>query len=184
MKVSPLGPAGVLLIEPPVFGDERGWFMEGWHAQRAKEAGIQEEFCQFNVSRSERGVLRGLHFQEPNPRGKYVMALHGAVFDVAVDIRLGSPTFGQWWGAELSAENHRQMWVPPGFAHGFKVLSEFALFAYLVTAHYDGSADRAVRWDDPEIGIVWPGEVPPSLSAKDQNAPLLRDCATLPRFGA
>lgn len=155
--------------------------MEGWNRERYHSAGIELEFMQFNVSRSSKGVLRGLHFQEPNPQGKLVMALEGAVFDVAVDIRVGSPTFGSWWGAELTDENHLQLWVPPGFAHGFEVLSETALFAYLVTEGYQPENDRAIRFDDPAIGISWRTESP-QLSGKDEAAPMLENAPFLPRF--
>ena len=182
MNVRPLGDAGVLLFEPKAFGDARGFFMELWHAERYREAGIAETFVQMNVSGSERGVLRGLHYQEPNPQGKLVACLQGEVFDVAVDIRRGSPTFGKWWGETLTAENRRQLYVPPGFAHGFVVRSDFALFAYLVTAYYDADADRAICWDDPAIGVDWKVEAP-SVSAKDAAAPLIGD-AVLPAWPA
>ena len=181
MNVHALGSAGVLRLEPRAFGDARGWFMEGWNRDRYREAGIELEFMQFNVSRSAQGVLRGLHFQEPNPQGKLVMALDGSVFDVAVDIRQGSPTFGQWWGAELTDENHHQLWVPPGFAHGFEVLSPTALFAYLVTEWYQAENDRAIRFDDPDIGVHWKTQNP-QLSAKDEAAPRLKDAPHLPHF--
>lgn len=168
-------------IEPPAFGDARGWFMEGWNADRYRDLGIEHEFVQFNVSRSAGGVLRGLHYQEPEPQGKLVMVLEGAVWDVAVDIREGSPTQGQWWAAELSAENHHQLWVPPGFAHGFEVLSESCLFAYLVTAPFRKEFDRAIRFDDPDLGIPW-RTAQPVISAKDEAAPRLREAAILPKF--
>jgi dTDP-4-dehydrorhamnose 3,5-epimerase len=176
----PLGDAGVLLFEPKVFGDARGFFTELWHAENYREAGISESFVQLNLSGSERGVLRGLHYQEPNPQGKLVSCVQGEVLDVAVDIRQGSPTFGQWWSETLSAENRRQLYVPPGFAHGFVVRSEFALFAYLVTAHYDASADRSILWNDKELGVDW-GVDNPSLSAKDLAASSLGD-AFLPVY--
>ncbi|RYG23615.1 dTDP-4-dehydrorhamnose 3,5-epimerase [bacterium] len=180
MTIRPLGDAGVLLFEPKVFGDPRGFFTELWHQEKYREAGIAEEFVQLNLSGSERGVLRGLHYQEPNPQGKLVTCLQGEVLDVAVDIRKGSPTFGKWWSEILSAENHRQLYVPPGFAHGFAVRSVFALFAYLVTAHYDPTGDRSIQWNDPELGVEW-GVEHPSLSAKDLAAPLLKD-AVLPNY--
>lgn len=181
MKVTPLAIADVLLIEPDVFGDARGYFLESFNAARYRDAGILQPFVQDNVSRSARGVLRGLHFQHPNAQGKLVQVLAGEVFDVAVDVRSGSPTFGQWVGATLSEENHHQLWVPPGFAHGFVVTSDWATFAYKCTALYDRPSERAIRWDDPDIAIRWP-IVDVQLSPKDAAAPRLRDAAseTLP----
>ena len=165
---------GVKLIEPTVFGDERGFFMETWNARAFTAAGLDLTFVQDNHSRSARGVLRGLHFQIVNPQGKLVRVSHGAVFDVAVDVRRSSPTFGRWVGYELSAANKRLLWVPPGFAHGFVVLSDFADFQYKCTALYDPPAERAVRWDDPALAIDWPLDgMVPTLSAKDAAAPLL-----------
>ncbi len=181
MNIRALGEAGVLRLEPKAFGDTRGWFMEAWNRERYREAGIELDLMQMNVSRSTKGVLRGLHFQEPDPQGKLVMALSGAVFDVAVDIRQGSPHFGQWWGAELTEDNHHQLWVPPGFAHGFEVLSDTALFAYLVSERYIAEHDRAIRYDDPEINITWRTENP-ALSAKDSAAPTLSNAPFLPHF--
>lgn len=172
---------GVLIVEPKVFGDDRGFFMEIYHAARFAEAGVVDPFVQDNHSRSARGVLRGLHFQEPNPQGKLVRAVSGTVFDVAVDIRRGSPTFGRWVGVELSGENKRQLWVPAGFAHGFCVTSETADVVYKCTALYDPSTDRGIRWNDPAIGIEWPG-IEPLLSPKDAAAPLLADATLLPVF--
>jgi dTDP-4-dehydrorhamnose 3,5-epimerase len=174
---------GVLLLEPRVFRDDRGHFLETWRADRYAAAGIRDSFVQDNVAVSSRGVLRGLHFQWPEPQGKLVMALEGAVFDVAVDIRRGSPAFGRWYGVELSAENGRQLWVPPGFAHGYLVLSERAVFAYKCTAYYRPEADRGVAWNDPEIGIEWPVE-DPILSPKDSAAPGLSglDAHLLPQL--
>jgi dTDP-4-dehydrorhamnose 3,5-epimerase len=166
----------VKLIEPQVFGDDRGFFFESWNDARYRQAGISIGVTQANISRSARGVLRGLHYQLPNPQGKLVSVLEGEVFDVAVDIRRGSPTFGQWTGAVLSAANRRQLWVPEGFAHGFVVTSESALFHYLVTAPYDREADAGLRWDDPELAIDWPIRIP-ALSDKDARAPLLADIA-------
>lgn len=165
---------GVLVIEPRVFGDARGFFYESYNEAKYREAGIDRRFVQSNVSRSARGVLRGLHYQWPNPQGKLVSVLEGEVFDVAVDIRRGSPTFGQWVGVMLTAENHRHFWIPEGFAHGFCVLSEHATFAYQCTALYDARADAGIRWNDADIGIDWP-VTHPLLSDKDANAPLLRD---------
>ena len=165
---------GVVIIEPKVFGDHRGFFMESYSYQRYAEAGITERFVQDNVSFSARGVLRGLHFQNPNPQGKLVHVLQGEVFDVAVDIRVGSPTFGKWTGVTLSADNKRQFYVPPDFAHGFVVTSDTALFAYKCTDYYSPSTDGSVRWDDPGIGIDWPVDTP-QLSEKDAAAPLLSE---------
>jgi dTDP-4-dehydrorhamnose 3,5-epimerase len=165
---------GVFVIEPKVFGDERGFFMETWNMVRYKEAGLPYEFVQDNLSFSQHGVLRGLHFQNPNQQGKLVYVLQGEVFDVAVDIRVGSPHFGKWTGTTLSAENKRQFYVPEGFAHGFVVKSDSALFAYKCTDRYNGQAEGGVLWNDPEIGIQWPLEEP-TLSEKDRNAPLLSE---------
>ena len=182
MKVEALSLPEVLLISPTVFGDDRGYFMESWNRNRYSQAGIDEDFVQSNVSRSARGVLRGLHYQNPNPQGKLVYVTEGEVFDVAVDIRPDSPRFGKWAGALLSAENHRQLYVPPGFAHGFCVTSANATFCYLCTTLYDADADASIAWNDPAIGVDWPVENP-SLSNKDQQAPLLADVAKdrLPR---
>lgn len=166
----------VLVFEPKVFGDSRGFFLETWHAERYAAAGLPE-FVQDNLSSSTRGVLRGLHCQEPEAQGKLVYVLLGEVFDVAVDIRLGSPTFGQWHGVTLSAENKRQFYVPPGFAHGFVVTSETALFAYKCTQLFRPQLEFSIRWNDPVIGIDWPIALP-TLSAKDTDAPCLHD---LPR---
>jgi dTDP-4-dehydrorhamnose 3,5-epimerase len=169
--------AGVTVIEPKVFGDARGFFMETWQAQRYHEAGLPERFVQDNLSRSRRGVLRGLHMQFPNPQGKLVSVLEGEVFDVAVDIRLGSPTFGQWAGETLSGDNKRQLYVPPGLLHGFVVTSETALFAYKCTDFYNAAAELTVIWNDPDIGIAWP-LLDPQLAAKDLTGLRLKD---LPR---
>jgi dTDP-4-dehydrorhamnose 3,5-epimerase len=168
MNVSATSLAGVLLIEPRVFGDARGFFQETWQQARYAEAGIAGKFVQDNLSRSRRGVLRGLHFQQPNPQGKLVYVLEGEVYDVAVDIRRGSPSFGRAEGFSLSAENHRQLYIPPGFAHGFCVLSETALFAYKCTAPYDPACEATLRWDDSDLGIAWPIEAP-ELSDKDRG---------------
>ena len=164
----------VKLIEPQVFGDDRGFFFEGWNGDRYAEAGMPFPVVQVNVSRSARGVLRGLHYQWPNPQGKLVSVLEGEVYDVAVDIRRGSPNFGKWTAAVLSAENKRQLWIPEGFAHGFVVTSETALFHYLCTSGYDRAGDANLCWDDTELAIDWPIHAP-SLSAKDAIAPLLAD---------
>ena len=167
--------SGVKIVEPKVFGDERGFFMESWNRERYLEHGLPGDFVQDNLSFSRKGVLRGLHFQQPNAQGKLVYVLQGAVFDVAVDIRRGSPTFGQWVGVELSSENRRQLWVPPGMAHGFCVTSETALFAYKVTDRYNPEAELSLAWDDPEVGVQWPLEGAPELSAKDREGLALRD---------
>jgi dTDP-4-dehydrorhamnose 3,5-epimerase len=165
---------GVLLIKPEVFGDSRGYFLESWNRRRYAEIGLDRDFVQDNQSLSRRGILRGLHFQNPEAQGKLVQVLQGEVFDVAVDIRRGSPTFGQWYGAVLSEENHHQLWVPEGFAHGFCVTSELALFAYKCTDFYNPKAEFSLRWDDPDLGIPWPVETP-ALSAKDQAGVFLKD---------
>ena len=157
---------GVLIIEPKVFGDARGYFMESFQAERYAEAGIPGPFVQDNLSFSRQGILRGLHVQNPRPQGKLVQVLQGEVFDVAVDIRVGSPTFGLWEGAVLSAENARQLYVPPGFAHGFVVTSETALFAYKCTDYYLPQSELSIIWNDPDIGIRWPLN-DPQLSVKD-----------------
>lgn len=161
----------LLIIEPQVFGDERGFFLETFQEERyRKEAGITLSFVQDNYSRSGQGVLRGLHFQKTKPQGKLVRVVHGKVFDVAVDIRRESLTFGHWCGVHLSAENKRQFWVPPGFAHGFVVLSESADFEYKCTDYYDPSDEGAILWNDPDLAIDWPVEFP-LLSGKDAVAP-------------
>lgn len=182
MKVHDTALPGVRLIEPDVFGDERGFFLETWNARRYAEQGLDVDFVQSNASRSRRGVLRGLHFQWPRPQGKLVYCLHGRVFDVAVDIRPDSPTYRRWEAFELDDRSLRQLYIPEGFAHGFQVLSETALFAYQCTAFYEPEADAAVRWDDPAIGIEWP-LAQPDLSRKDAAAPLLAELARerLPR---
>jgi dTDP-4-dehydrorhamnose 3,5-epimerase len=177
MKIHPTEIAGPLIIEPDVFGDARGFFLETWNQTRYSAAGVPAQFVQDNLSFSRRGTLRGLHFQNPHPQGKLVYVLQGEVFDVAVDLRIDSPTFGRWVGVTLSAENKRQFWVPAGFAHGFCVTSETALFAYKCTAAYNPQTDRGLRWNDPQLAIAWPVE-DPMLSAKDQQAPLL---AEIPR---
>lgn len=167
---------GCLVIEPKVFGDPRGFFFEQWNQARYAEHGIEMQAVQANLSRSSHGVLRGLHYQLPNPQGKLVSVLDGEVYDVAVDIRRGSPSFGQSVAVVLSAENQRQMWIPPGFAHGFLVTSETALFHYFCSTLYDGPADKAIRWDDPQLAIDWP-VARPSLSGKDAEAPRLSEIA-------
>lgn len=166
---------GVVLLEPKVFGDARGFFLESWNRQVFQAHGLEMDFVQDNHSRSSKGVLRGLHYQVQAPQGKLVRVVSGAVFDVAVDLRKSSPHFGQWVGHELSAENQRMMWIPPGFAHGFLVLSDTADFLYKTTRYYAPQWDRGIRWDDPQIGVKWPLAGPPTLSAKDQVQPLLVD---------
>jgi dTDP-4-dehydrorhamnose 3,5-epimerase len=179
MRVSRTELPGVLLIEPAVFADERGCFLETWSAARYRDAGILADFVQANQVRSRRGVLRGLHFQLERPQAKLVWAVSGEILDVAVDVRRGSETFGRWFGATLSGENHRQMFVPAGFAHGYCVLSESAEVVYLCSDYYWPAGDRGVRWDDPAIGIAWPaGEK--LLSPKDRALPLLAAAPELP----
>ena len=165
---------GVLLIETPVPADGRGHFMETWREDAYAASGIPARFVQDNAAFSRRDVLRGLHYQHPRPQGKLVGVVLGEVFDVAVDVRRASPTFGRWTGYSLSAENGRQLWIPPGFAHGYLTLSETAVFVYKCTEYYEASADRAIAWNDPRIGIAWPVEEP-ILSRKDAAAPPLDD---------
>ncbi|MFT3956810.1 MAG: dTDP-4-dehydrorhamnose 3,5-epimerase [Piscinibacter sp.] len=178
MKVMPTELPEVLVIEPAVHGDARGFFMESFN-QRAFDAAVGSHvaFVQDNHSRSARGVLRGLHYQlPPHAQGKLVRVTRGAVFDVAVDMRRHSPRFGRWTGVELSADNHRQLWIPPGFAHGFLVVSDEADFLYKTTDYYAPQAEAAVRWDDPALAVAWPQlGVEPKVSAKDAAAPALRD---------
>ncbi|WP_028484066.1 dTDP-4-dehydrorhamnose 3,5-epimerase [Thioalkalivibrio sp. ALE17] len=169
MHVTPTAIPEVLLIEPAVFGDERGFFMETWQRRKFAEAGIDYDFVQDNHSRSVQGTLRGLHYQIRQPQGKLVRVTHGAVFDVAVDIRKSSPTFGRWVGEYLTAENKRMLWVPPGFAHGFCVTSDTAEFQYKCTDYYAPEHERSIRWDDPDLGIAWPLEHEPLVFAKDQQ---------------
>ena len=176
MKLIKTALDGCLVVEPKVHGDERGFFYESFNAGRFAEAGLDLAFVQTNVSRSAQSVLRGLHYQWPNPQGKLVSVLEGEVYDVAVDIRVGSPTFGQWAAAILSAENKRHFWVPEGFAHGFAVLEGPATFLYQCTALYDHAADAGIRWNDAALAIDWP-LARPSLSDKDQKAPFLADVA-------
>jgi dTDP-4-dehydrorhamnose 3,5-epimerase len=167
--VIPTAISDVLILQPKVFGDSRGFFFESFNEQDfAQATGLDVKFVQDNHSRSGQGVLRGLHYQLQQPQGKLVRVVRGAVFDVAVDIRKSSPTFGQWVGCELSEDNQRQFWVPPGFAHGFVVLSETADFLYKTTDYYAPSSERCLAWNDPTIGIRWPDGIQPQLSAKDQ----------------
>ena len=176
MKVIKTAMPGCVVIEPAVFGDSRGFFFETWNAERFAALGLPGNFVQSNVSASSKGVLRGLHYQWPRPQGKLVSVLEGEVYDVAVDIRRGSPTLGRWEAVILSAENKRQFWIPEGFAHGSAVLSECALFNYLCTDVYVTEADAGIRWNDAEIGVDWPISAP-TLSAKDEAAPFLKDIA-------
>lgn len=182
MNVFDTGLDGVRRIEPAVFGDDRGWFFETWRGERFAEYGLPSSFCQANTSRSARGVLRGIHYQWPEPQGKLVWVTEGSVFDVAVDLRSDSPDFGRWVGFELSAENHQQLWIPEGFGHGFQVISEHATFSYLCTRAYRPEYDASIAWDDPSIDIEWP-LAPSSLSAKDADAPRLDavDAKELPK---
>jgi dTDP-4-dehydrorhamnose 3,5-epimerase len=177
--------SGVLAIEPRVFSDDRGWFCETYHLERFREHGIASTFVQDNHSSSKRGVVRGLHFQEPNPQGKLVRCVRGAVFDVAVDIRVGSPTFGKWYGLELTEANHHMLWIPEGFAHGFAALSETADVVYKCTSVWEQANDRSLLWNDPDIAIQWP--IPTAeaiLSPKDAAAPHLIAAPVLPRYDA
>lgn len=166
----------VILLRPKIFGDDRGFFLESWHKRKFAEAGLDIEFVQDNHSRSVRNTLRGLHYQIQQPQGKLVQAITGTVFDVAVDLRKSSPTFGQWVGETLSDRNHHQLWIPPGFAHGFLVLSEVADFSYKCTDYYAPEHERCIRWDDPELGIDWPlgSGAAPIVSAKDAAGAALR----------
>lgn len=180
MKVTPTRLPDVLLIEPRVFKDERGFFMESWQRRSFAEAGIDHDFVQDNHSRSVRGTLRGLHYQlPPHAQGKLVRVTLGEVFDVAVDLRRNSPTFGQWVGEYLSAENHRMLWIPPGFAHGFYTTSEVAEFQYKCTAYYAPESERCIRWDDERIGVEWPLKGEPLVSGKDREGLSLYDAGPL-----
>jgi dTDP-4-dehydrorhamnose 3,5-epimerase len=185
MRVTTLSLPGVRLIAPDAFQDERGWFSELYRAERYRAAGITDAFVQDNVSVSARGVIRGLHLQEPKAQAKLVSVVQGEVFDVAVDVRVGSPSFGRWVGTRLSAANHHQLLIPEGFAHGFAVLSELAIVHYKCTRAYEAEAELTVRWDDPDLAIDWPVR-DPILSAKDSAGRRLRDIdpARLPRVAA
>lgn len=179
MKVTPTAIPDVHIIEPKVFGDARGFFYESFNQKAFNEAiGQDVNFVQDNHSRSAKGVLRGLHYQIQQPQGKLVCVVRGTVFDVAVDIRKGSPTFGKWVGVELSEDNHKQLWVPPGFAHGFIALSDVADVLYKTTDYYALQHERCIAWNDPAIGIQWPLMAEPSLSAKDQQGLALSDAET------
>lgn len=188
MDVEELALPGVLRLTPKVFGDDRGFFVETFSVPRYADVGIPGPFVQDNLSRSGRGILRGLHLQHPHAQGKLVSVVEGEVFDVAVDVRVGSPTFGQWAGSLLSQVDKRQLWVPPGFAHGFLVTSEHATFAYKCTELYAPEHELSVRWDDPALGIEWPlaDMNAPKLSEKDRNAPCLADIPAdrLPQWSA
>ncbi|MBD8496261.1 MULTISPECIES: dTDP-4-dehydrorhamnose 3,5-epimerase [Pseudomonas] len=177
MQATPLAIAEVVLFTPKVFGDERGFFYESFNARAFKDAtGLEPDFVQDNHSRSVKGVLRGLHYQlNPHAQGKLVRVVQGEVFDVAVDIRRSSPTFGKWVGALLSAQNNNQLWIPPGFAHGFITLSDTAEFLYKTTDFYSTECERCIAWNDPEIGIEWPLDCTPQLSGKDQLGVALKD---------
>ena len=182
MRVTPTRIPDVLVIEPTVHRDERGFFLESWHEERLAAKGVAARFVQDNHSRSVRGTLRGLHYQTGTPQGKLVRVVSGEVYDVAVDLRRSSPTFGKWVTEGLTAENQKQLWIPPGFAHGFYVVSEHADLLYKCTTYYDPAQDRALRWNDPDLAIKWPlrDGCRPILSAKDASAPLLRDAPTYP----
>ena len=181
MKVIQTAIPDLLILEPKVFGDARGFFMESFNARAFQEAtGLNVDFVQDNHSRSAKGVLRGLHYQIQQAQGKLVRVVRGSVFDVAVDLRKGSPTFGKWEGVELSEENNRQFWIPPGFAHGFLVTSESADFLYKTTDYYAPEHERSLAWNDPDVGVEWPLDGAPLLSAKDLAGKSLSECETFP----
>jgi len=181
MKITATDIPDVLIFEPLVHGDHRGFFMETWRKSLFEEQGLPAEFVQDNQSRSAHGILRGLHYQVNRPQGKLVRCIEGEIFDVAVDLRRSSPSFGRWVGVSLSADNRRQLWVPPGFAHGFYVTSDSAQIVYKCTEYYSPVDDRSLFWNDKSIGIAWPlGDVEPTLSDKDARAPLLKDAELFP----
>ncbi len=181
MQATPTAIADVLLLEPRVFGDARGFFFESFNERVFRQAtGVDRPFVQDNHSRSAQGVLRGLHYQIQQPQGKLVRVARGRVFDVAVDIRRSAPTFGRWVGVELSEENQRQLWVPPGFAHGFLVLSDSADFLYKTTDYYAPEHERCIAWNDPQLAIAWPADMAPRLSAKDAVAPTFAQAEYFP----
>jgi dTDP-4-dehydrorhamnose 3,5-epimerase len=181
MKVTPTSIPEVLLLDPQMFGDERGFFFESFNARRFEQhTGLAVNFVQENHSRSARNVLRGLHYQIRQPQGKLVRVVAGAIFDVVVDLRRSSPFFGRWIGVELSAENRRQLWIPPGFAHGFIVTSDSAECLYNTTDYWAPEHERVIRWDDPELAIEWPLRGPPMLSSKDSQGGLLCEAETFP----
>lgn len=185
MKITETTLPGVLVLEPRVFADDRGWFCETYHSERFRDHGITPSFVQDNHSSSKRGVVRGLHFQEPNPQGKLVRCIRGSVFDVAVDIRVGSPTFGKWFGLDLTEENHLMLWIPEGFAHGFCATSDTADIVYKCTSLWEQAHDRSLLWNDPDIGIRWPvTSAEAILSAKDAAAPHLITAPVLPQYTA
>jgi dTDP-4-dehydrorhamnose 3,5-epimerase len=180
MKFEETSLPGVFQVTPSVFGDDRGFLMETWHSKRFAENGIDAHFVQDNFSQSSKGSLRGIHFQLEQSQGKLIRVVSGDIFDVAVDLRRSSPQFGKWVGVVLSAANKRQLWIPPGFGHGFLVLSELANVDYKCTDYYAPEFERAIRWNDPDIDIKWPidGDVPLTLSNKDSSAPFLKDADT------
>ncbi|HVQ61674.1 MAG TPA: dTDP-4-dehydrorhamnose 3,5-epimerase [Burkholderiales bacterium] len=180
MKVTPTRLAGLLLLEPKVFGDTRGFFFESWNEKEFERAGIRVKFVQDNHSRSEKGVLRGLHYQVRQPQGKLVRVTAGEIFDVAVDIRRGSPTFGKWEGARLSAQSKSMFWIPVGFAHGFCVLSDSAEVLYKTTDFYAPEHERCIAWNDPDLAIDWPLSGAPALSRRDTAGVRLRDAEVFP----
>ena len=181
MKIVETAIEGPLIIEPQVFGDERGFFMESWSQAKFADAGLDIDFVQDNHSRSQKGVLRGMHFQNPGPQGKLVRVVSGAVFDVAVDLRRSSPTFGKWTGVELSAANKRMFWVPQGFAHGFLTLEDDTDFLYKCDAPYAPQQEHSLAWDDPDVGIEWPLDgLDVQLSAKDREGTALADLEAFP----
>ncbi len=184
MKVTETKLSGVLILEPKVFQDDRGYFLETWNKVRYEEAGVPGNFVQDNISFSQKGILRGLHFQYPQSQGKLIQVLSGEVIDVVVDIRVGSPTYGKWIGEVISESNHRQMYIPPGFAHGYCVTSKTAHFSYKCTDFYNPTTEHGIIWNDPDIGIEWPVEQP-VLSPKDMRYPRLKDLRpeNLPQFG-
>ncbi|WP_264310707.1 dTDP-4-dehydrorhamnose 3,5-epimerase [Pseudomonas putida] len=181
MNIIPTEIPDVLIIEPTVYGDSRGFFFEAFNAREfAKQTGVTLDFVQDNHSRSIKGVLRGLHYQVENTQGKLVRVVQGEIRDIAVDVRKRSPTFGKWVAVHLSADNHRQLWIPPGFAHGFSVVSDSAEFLYKTTDYYNPGADRCIRWDDPQLAIDWQLEGPPVLSEKDKVGVALSEAQLLP----
>ena len=184
MKVIETELSGVKIFAPAVFSDSRGYFLETWQKKNYETAGIELSFVQDNISVSQKNVLRGLHYQYPHSQGKLAQVLAGEVLDIAVDVRLGSPTFGKWVSVELSEANHRQLYIPPGFAHGFCVISDNATFSYKCTDYYDSASEVGIIWNDPDLNINWPVDKP-ELSAKDSRYPKLANIAAdkLPRFG-
>jgi len=180
VKVLPTPLAGLVRLVPVCHQDDRGTFVESWNAERYAAAGIPAAFVQDNLSRSRRGVLRGLHYQLRRPQGKLITVIRGAAFDVAVDLRRGSPTFGRWHGTLLSDDNHEQMWVPPGFAHGFLALADAVDVVYKVSAPRDPDDARVLRWDDPDVGVAWPLSSPPLLSPADAAGARLADAEVYP----